>query len=151
MYKDIYTVFIGVYRALFCPKNHTRFPAPSLNTAPTYTERSTLVYCRQCSATRADVLYVQDVSAEGAETARLYPSVLRSVYVGTVFKTRRGYRRIPRTHDFALIFRAKKCAVYAEKYGISSCPNFTVDPYLSCHILLLCSERPLLLSLNGWL
>ena len=55
-----------------------------------YRAQYTRVLSAMLGNSRADVLYVQDVSAKGAETARLYPSVLRSVYVGAVLKTWRG-------------------------------------------------------------
>ena len=62
----------------------TRFPAPSLNTP----QERLGSFCAHV----LDVQDVQDVSARGAEPARLYTSVLRSVYVGAVFKLGAGKR-----------------------------------------------------------
>ena len=78
--------------------------------ADIYQAQYTRVLSAMLGNSRADVLYVQDVSAEGAETARLYPSVLRSVYAGAVVQTQRGkwvsaYIAHP---QFCLDFQGKK-------------------------------------------
>ena len=48
----------------------TRFPAPSLNTAPAYTEHSTLVYSRAVSATLALTSCTSRTSARALPTIR---------------------------------------------------------------------------------
>ena len=58
--------------------------------ADIYRAQYTRVLSAMLGYSRAEVLYVQNVSAGGAETARQYTSVLRSVYVGAVFKLGAG-------------------------------------------------------------
>ena len=60
--------------------------------ADIYRAQYTRVSTGRLGYSRGDILYVQDVSAKGAETARRYTSVLRSVYAGAVFKFSAGKR-----------------------------------------------------------
>ena len=91
--------------------------------ADIYRAQYTRVLSGRLGNTRAHVLALTSWTGRECGRSRDWPTIPKYTALGIRWRSiqnsarESGYRRIPRTHDFALIFRAKECAVYADKYG----------------------------------